>query len=539
MAAVFGAKKEISVKKKKTAIIIGAGPAGLSAAYELLTRSDIFPIVLEKSSYMGGLSRTVNYKGNRIEIGGHRFFSKSERVMRWWLQHLPLEGTGDSRPTISYHNVQTNVPDLGENPISSSNDDVMLLRNRKSRIYYGGKFFDYPIRLNWRTLANLGMVRSARICLSYLRCVLLPIPRAETLEQFFINRFGQELYSTFFKSYTEKVWGVPCNQISAEWGAQRIKGLSIRKAVIHFFRQLLSKRENVSQQNTETSLIEQFLYPKYGPGQMWEAVASKVMRLGGKIVTEFDVRKFHCSGELLSSAAGVDQQGRWLEFPGDFFFSTMPVKELVSALDTDVPHAVKEISDGLLYRDFITVGLLLKKLKIRTEDDPPKLIEDTWIYIQDPDVLAGRLQVFNNWSPALVANRDTVWIGVEYFCYESDEIWKKSDQDMAAFAQQELAKIGIIEMEDVLDFTVLRMPKSYPAYFGSYSRFADVRNYLDRFQNLFLLGRNGMHKYNNQDHSVLTAMVAVDTVVANRVDKEAIWDVNTEMEYHETRTSAP
>jgi len=527
---------QVTVKKKKTAVIIGAGPAGLTAAYELLTRSDVHPVVLEKSSYMGGISRTVNYKGNRIDIGGHRFFSKSDRVMEWWLQHLPMEQREAARATISYHNMQREVAATpGSAP---SPDDVMLVRKRKSRIYYLRKFFEYPIQLSLQTLRNLGVLRSLRIMFSYARSMMFPPKVVQTLEQFFIKRFGRELYLTFFKSYTEKVWGVPCDQISAEWGEQRIKGLSIKKAIAHVLRQAFRKRSDVAQKDTETSLIEQFLYPKHGPGQMWETVAKKVIQMGGEIVTGFDVRHLHCADGRVVSVGGVDQSGEWREIAGDYFFSTMPVKELIGALDAEVPENVKEVSQGLLYRDFVTVGLLVKKLKIKSEDRHSKLIEDNWIYIQEPDVMAGRLQIFNNWSPGMVADSETVWIGVEYFCYESDDLWKKPDAEMTDFARLELAKIGIIEAEDVLDATVLRMPKTYPAYFGTYSRFHEVREYLDGFANLFLVGRNGMHKYNNQDHSMLTAMVAVDKIIAGNADKAEIWDVNTEMEYHETRSAS-
>jgi protoporphyrinogen oxidase len=524
---------QLAVKKKKTAVIIGAGPAGLTAAYEFLTRTDVMPIVLEKSTFMGGISRTVNYKGNRIDIGGHRFFSKSDRVMEWWLRHLPMEQRGLTPEIIAYHNAQRVV---ASRVAPESPDRVMLLRKRKSRIYYLRKFFEYPVQLSMQTLSNLGVNRSLRIMVSYLRSALFPPKTVQTLEQFFIKRFGRELYLTFFKSYTEKVWGVPCAEISAEWGEQRIKGLSIRKALAHFAKQLLTKkRSGIAQKDTETSLIEQFLYPKYGPGQMWETVADKVTTMGGEIVTGFDVRHIHCAEGRIVSVGGVDRTGEWREFSGDFFFSTMPVKELISALDSEVPQNVKEVSEGLLYRDFITVGLLLKKLKIRNQDPYRKLIEDNWIYIQEPDVLAGRLQIFNNWSPSMVANRENVWIGAEYFCYESDDLWKKPDAEMAELACEELQKIGIIEAADVLDSTVLRMPKTYPAYFGTYSRFAELRAYLDGFENLFLIGRNGMHKYNNQDHSMLTAMTAVDNILAGNLDKEAIWQVNTEMEYHEAK----
>ncbi len=538
----------------KKAIIIGAGPAGLTAAYELLTRSDVKPVVLEKSTYMGGISRTVNYKGNRIDIGGHRFFSKSDRVMNWWLQHMPMEHVGGSNGNgnsnglkITYHNMSREVPAAKTGPEGSSTELVMLVRKRKSRIYFLRKFFEYPISLNKATLANLGPIRTVKIGASYARSVLFPVKNPVNLEQFFINRFGRELYETFFKSYTEKVWGVPCEQISAEWGAQRVKGLSITKTLLHFAKKAMNARNgraDVAQKDTETSLIEKFLYPKYGPGQMWETVAQKVLEMGGEVHTQFDVRGLRCKGNRIVGITGVDAQGNEREFGGDYFFSTMPVKELVQSLDTEVPANVAEVSQGLQYRDFITVGLLLKDLKVSAEgaaklngngNGRKPLIADNWIYIQEPDVRAGRLQIFNNWSPHLVVRPDQVWVGVEYFCYEGDDLWKKSDAEMAEFAREELHKIGIIEKANVLDHTVIRMPKTYPAYFGAYERFDEIREYLDNFENLFLVGRNGMHKYNNQDHSMLTAMMAVDNIIEGRTDKSNLWDVNTEMEYHESK----
>src|ERR1051326_163779 len=523
----------------KKAIIIGAGPGGLTAAYELLTRSNVTPIVLEKSSFMGGISRTVNYKGNRIDIGGHRFFSKSDRVMNWWLEHLPVEDASRLQQPITYHNTQRDVKDLKTSSPPNS-DQVMLIRPRKSRIYYLRKLFDYPIRLSMQTLSNLGLLRSTKIVLSYLRSCAAPIKKVVNLEEFFINRFGRELYHTFFKSYTEKVWGVPCEQISAAWGEQRIKGLSIRKTLAHIFKTAFRKTTSgVSQKGTETSLIEQFMYPKYGPGQMWETVAQKVEKKGGKIVMNFDVRQIRCQGDKIIAVGGIDQVGNWHEFSGDYFFSTMPIKELICALESPVPDNVREVSDGLLYRDFITVGLLLKKMKLAERESGKKLIDDNWIYVQEPDVLAGRLQIFNNWSPHLVSSPDLVWIGAEYFCYETDELWKISDRDMTALAVQELHKIGIIDPQDVLDSTVLHMPKAYPAYFGTYDRFDEIRKFIDQFSNLFLIGRNGMHKYNNQDHSMLTAMVAVDNIIAKKQEKDTIWQVNTEMEYHESKAESP
>ena len=519
----------------KQAVIIGAGPAGLTAAYELLTRTEIKPIVLESSTYMGGLSRTVNYKGNRIDIGGHRFFSKSDRVMNWWMEHMPLSDSAQAGEVITYRNRTTEVP-AGN---AGDGDAVMLLRNRKSRIYFLRRFFEYPIQLSPQTLKNLGLLRTIKIGFSYLRVALFPPKQVENLEQFFISRFGRELYRTFFQSYTEKVWGVPCDKISAEWGAQRVKGLSITKTIAHFLRSIFRKKSgsDVSQKETETSLIERFLYPKHGPGQMWEIVAGKVKALGGEIVTEFTVDRVHLEGDRVVSLSGVDGKGIRHEFQGDYFFSTMPMKELVAAFDIPVPENIREISQNLQYRDFITVGLLVKGLAVSDKEDATRLIRDNWIYIQEPDVSAGRLQIFNNWSPFLVAQPDLVWIGVEYFCYQSDSMWSLSDAEMAKLAQTELEKIGIIRQRDVLDSTVIRMPKTYPAYFGVYERFDELRGYLDRFENLFLVGRNGMHKYNNQDHSMLTAMTAVDNIVAGRTDKANLWAVNTETDYHEEKTA--
>ena len=412
----------------------------------------------------------------------------------------------------------------------------MLLRERRSRIYFLRKFFDYPIQLSAQTLRNLGFVRVIRIGFSYLWNTLFPPRRIENLEQFFISRFGGELYRTFFRSYTEKVWGVPCDQISAEWGAQRIKGLSITKSIAHHFRKLFQSKQDFRQKELETSLIEQFMYPRLGPGQLWEIVARKVQQMGGVIHTGFNVDTIQVEGNQLLSVSGIDGDGVEHSFAGNYFFSTMPVQELVQSLSSPVPAEIRAISDGLQYRDFVTVGLLVKKLVVRDPKNPNTLIKDNWIYIQEPEVRAGRLQIFNNWSPYLVRDPDTVWIGVEYFCYQSDDLWTMPEDEMAALARRELAVIGIIDEADVLDSTVLRMPKTYPAYFGTYDRFDELRDHLLRYQNLFMVGRNGMHKYNNQDHSMLTAMTAVDNILSGRLDQSNIWAVNTETEYHEQRT---
>ena len=522
---------------EQQAIIIGAGPAGLTAAYELLQRTTYRPIVLEASDHIGGLSRTVNYKGNRIDIGGHRFFSKSDRVMQWWMERLPVEALNGRHDGITYHQ-QTRTLDVDDTGITpEGTDDVMLVRERTSRIYFLRKFFAYPISLSAKTLINLGPIRTVKIGLSYLRSTFFPIREEKSLEDFLINRFGRELYGTFFKSYTEKVWGVPCHEISAEWGAQRIKGLSITKAILHAAKAAVPKKRDLAQKDVETSLIEQFLYPKFGPGQMWETVAEQVKAGGGEVHMRHVVTGIEREGDRIARVHAKNlATGEALTIDADLVFSTMPIKDLVNGMGESVPEEVRRVAKGLVYRDFMTVGLLARRLQVRPEGATNgELIPDNWIYIQEHDVKLGRLQVFNNWSPYMVKDPSTVWLGLEYFCDEGDELWSMEDEAFAAFAAEELASIGIVAASDVIDHVVIRMPKTYPAYFGAYDEFDVIRDYLDPIENLFLVGRNGMHKYNNQDHSMLTAMTAVDNIAAGRIDKSNIWDVNTEMEYHEEK----
>jgi protoporphyrinogen oxidase len=518
----------------RTAVIIGAGPAGLTAALELLRRSDVRPIVLEATERIGGISCTIRHNGNRMDIGGHRFFSKADRVMEWWTELMPIASTEDGAGfhTIQYQNKERTIAAVGA---SADPDLVMLVRPRKSRIYFLRSFFDYPLALNGQTLRQLGAWRMIKIGVGYLRAKLFPRRNEKTLEDFLINRFGIELYLTFFKSYTEKVWGVPCNQISAEWGAQRIKGLSLRTAIAHFLKKTLSRKKSgdIAQKSTETSLIEKFLYPKYGPGQLWEYVADLVTRKGGEVRMGWRAGKLHVEGDRIVSVDAVDPQGVTHTIPADYVFSTMPVRDLIHSLDVDVPADIRSIGDGLIYRDFITVGLLVDRLSVTEADGDP--LKDTWIYIQEPDVLVGRLQIFNNWSPYMVADRSKIWIGLEYFCYETDQLWNLPDEEIARFAIAEIEKIGILRGDQVRDTHVVRVPKTYPAYFGTYDRFDEIVRYMDRFENLFLVGRNGMHKYNNQDHSMLTAMTAVDQIIAGKIDKAALWEINTEQEYHEEK----
>jgi protoporphyrinogen oxidase len=521
--------------KDGKAIIVGAGPAGLTAALELLRKTRIQPIVLEADAQAGGISRTVVYKGNRMDIGGHRFFSKSDRVMQWWLDLMPVEAGSGPEGELRYQGQQRSVPQPAQAIHPEDNDLVMLVRERKSRIYFLRRFFDYPIKLTVDTLAKMGAVRTLRCGLSYLRSALGPRRAEKSLEDFLINRFGRQLYLTFFKSYTEKVWGVPCDKISAEWGAQRIKGLSLRAVVMHFLKTRFASRKNhdIAQKQVETSLIEKFLYPKLGPGQLWEHVADLVRAQGGEIHFGLKMDRVHVEDGKVVAVEAVNQAGERSSFAGDYFFSTMPVRDLVEALDAPVPAEVAEVSSGLMYRDFITVGLLARKLTA-TNADGSKLT-DNWIYVQEPDVTVGRLQIFNNWSPYLVSDPEKVWIGLEYFCYETDPVWKLSDEQMAKLAIAEVERIGILKAADVEDWHVVRVPKTYPAYFGSYDRFDIIRHFVDSFENLFLVGRNGMHKYNNQDHSMLTAMTAVENIAAGITSKDNLWAINTEAEYHEEK----
>ena len=525
---------------KKTAVIIGAGPAGLTAALELLRHTDIQPIVIEATNLNGGISATIEHKGNRIDIGGHRFFSKSDRVMDWWLDILPVDEKAfrnESEIQISYHNKHRSLKADKHAHQNRNEDEVMLVRNRTSRILSGGKFYDYPLSLSMQTINNLGLFRMAKIGGSYIRAKLFPIKQEDNLEQFFINRFGRELYATFFRDYTEKVWGLPCTEITSEWGAPRIKGLSITKAVTHAFKQMLTSPRGINQKQTETSLIEHFLYPKLGPGQMWDCVAKDIIALGGEIHHQYRVDEIDMDKNGVSSISCVNPETHdRYSIPADYCFSTMPIRQLVKAFNPPAPEHVRTVSDGLVYRDFITVGLLVNKLKVQPKTNSgTDLIPDNWIYIQEPNVKLGRLQIFNNWSPSMVADPKKVWIGLEYFCNEGDELWNLQDADIIAQGIREVHEINIVEQSEVIDSVIIKMPKAYPAYFGTFNQLPVIREHVDKIENLFLIGRNGMHKYNNQDHSMLSAITAVENIINGVTNKQNIWDINTEEEYHESK----
>lgn len=528
----------------KTIVIIGAGPAGLTAALELLRRARCRVIVLEASGELGGISKTVTYQGNRIDIGGHRFFSKSDWVMDWWQEILPI-ASPDSDLEIAYQNRRHRLAPVGA---EGDNPRVMLVRDRLSRIYFEGNFFAYPVKANLDTALKLGAWRVARMMASYGQARLWPRRPEESLEDFLINRFGRELYETFFRYYTEKVWGVRCSAISAEWGAQRIKGLSVSRALLHALRTPL-RSIGLGGGATHTSLIERFLYPKFGPGQMWESVAERVMGAGGEIRLWQKAVGVQVTDGRVSGVTSRDvNTGEQVALAADYVISSMPVVDLIAAMGNAPPTPVARIAQGLGYRDFITLGLLLRRLRKTPgslPDSPINLVPDNWIYIQDKGVQVGRLQFFNNWSPYLVADPNTVWIGMEYFCQAGDALWSRDEGALLELGMRELETLGLAQRGDLLDGVVLRVPKAYPGYYGSYGEFAVIRDFTDRLPNLFLIGRNGMHRYNNQDHSMLTARLAVEAILDPAVDKQAIWAVNIDDDYHETisvqkrATSAP
>ena len=501
--------------REKTAIIIGAGPAGLTAAYELLTRSEnIKPVILELENFVGGISRTATYKGNRMDIGGHRFFSKDDRVTDLWTKMLPVQGAPAKDDKI----LGREKPLQEGGPDPETEEEVMLVRDRVSRIIYKRKFFDYPISLKASTFINMGFCSTVKAGFGYLGSCLHKRPE--------IN--------------LEKLWGVHPRDISADWGAQRVKGLSVSKAIKNAFGKIFKKKGR----EVETSLIEQFIYPKKGPGQLYEKMADEICRLGGEILYGRKVHKITLADGKVGTVSALNADGVEETYAADYFISSMPIKDLLEAIGKEnAPEDVYEIATALPYRDFMTVGLLLEGLKVVNKTKMKTLnniVPDCWIYVQDRDVRLGRIQIFNNWSPYMVEDPEKqVWIGLEYFCTEGDGMWTSPDQDFIDNAVNELVKIGVIESpEKVLDSTLIRVKKAYPAYFGSYAEFDKVKEYLNTFENLYCVGRNGQHRYNNMDHSMVTSMVACESILSGDTDKTALWSVNTEKSYHETKTES-
>lgn len=514
----------------KKVIIIGAGPAGLTAAYQLLKNGEIDVTILESSNVIGGISQTHNYKGNRMDLGGHRFFSKDKRVTDLWAEIMPLQSKPSKDDIIT--NTEKPLAEVGPDP--EKEDSVMLLRNRVSRIFFLRKFFDYPITLKGETFKNMGFKNTMKAGFGYLgSCVHKR--KENSLEDFYINRFGKPLYQMFFEDYTTKLWGISPSQISPDWGAQRVKGLSLWKAIWSFVSKPFKKGGKV-----ETSLIEQFIYPKLGPGQLYELMADKIKEMGGKIIFNAEVNKINVDGHHVKSVEAL-VEGKQVIFEGEDIISSMPIKDLYNSIGLE--NTTKEVFDvatNLIYRDFITVGVLVPSLKIKNKtkiNTVGNIVPDNWIYIQERDVKVGRLQIFNNWSPYMVKDHEnTIFMGLEYFVNEGDEMWNMSDEDFIKFAIEELEKIDILEKNSVIDACRLKVKKAYPAYFGVYKQFNVVQKDLMKFDNLYCVGRNGQHHYNNMDHSMVSAMIASEMILGinNRTQKD-LWEVNTEKEYHEEK----
>lgn len=517
----------------KKVVIIGAGPAGITAGYELMKQGngEYEVLILEESNEIGGISRTVRYHGNRMDIGGHRFFSKDDEVMQWWENIMPIQG----KPSFDDKILKRKKPLKKGGPNPDKEDGVMLVRSRVSRIFYKKKFFDYPISLKWQTIRNMGFFTTIRAGFSYLMSCVHKL-KETSLENFYINRFGRVLYSMFFEGYTEKLWGRHPREISADWGAQRVKGLSITAIIKDVFSKIF--RRNSDTRKVETSLIEQFYYPKYGPGQLWEKAAEEFEKMGGEIRKKAKVINLHQENGNISYLE-YEEDGEKKKIEADIVISSMPLKDLVAGMN-DVPTNIRRIAKGLPYRDFVTVGILVDKLNLKNETNMKTLnniVPDCWIYVQDVGVKLGRIQIFNNWSPYLVEDvQNKVWIGLEYFCNEGDEFWNMTDKQCVHFAVRELVRMGIISSSsEVLDAHREKVKKAYPAYFDTYSEIDHLVSYLNGIDNLYCVGRNGQHRYNNMDHSMVTSFETVKNIINHIDNKDNIWNVNTEEEYHEEK----
>ena len=517
-------------------IIIGAGPAGLTAAYELLSKGkDMEVVVIEESDCVGGISKTINYKGNRMDMGGHRFFSKDDRVNAWWDNILPMQGA----PAIDDIMLERNVSVSEGGPDPEKEDDVMLRRRRISRIYFDSKFYDYPISMKRQTFANMGFGNTLRVGFSYLGALIHKMPE-DNLENFYINSFGRKLYSMFFEYYTENLWGRHPKEIDASWGAQRVKGLSI-SAIL---KDILEKVFKSKKRKVETSLIEEFKYPKLGPGELWEVTANKVRDFGGTIIMNAEVKevlKEETETPGIYKVKGVKyvNNNNVVVLEGDYIISSMPLKDLIIGMN-DVPNDIYRIAAGLPYRDYKTLGVSLSEIKMTNKTKTAtvgNIVPDCWVYVQDRNVKMGRFQIFNNWSPYMVKDfENTVWIGLEYFCQENDDFWNQTEEEFAKVAIEEMIQIGIIESEDcVLDYHMEKVKKAYPAYFDTYCEIEKIINYINSIPNLFCVGRNGQHRYNNLDHSMVTSFEAVKDILEGITDKSNVWNVNTEKEYHEEK----
>ena len=475
----------------KKALVIGAGPAGLTAAYELLKQSkDIEVVVFEESECMGGISKTVTYHGNRMDMGGHRFFSKVPEVNDWWNNMLPLQGA----PTYDDIKLDRTMTMAAKGPDPEKEDRVMLMRHRVSRIFFEHKFFDYPISLKAETLKNMGFITIIQVGFSYLFSIVHK-RKENSLEDFYINRFGKKLYSMFFEHYTENLWGRHPSEISPAWGAQRVKGLSIVAIIKDMFSKMLPGKKN---RKVETSLIEEFKYPKLGPGQLWDVTAEEITKLGGTILKNHRVVGVVKNADNHLTGVTVEHDGITETFEGDYVISSMPVKDLVDGMN-DVPADMAAIATGLPYRDYLTLGVLVPKLNLKNKTKMKtisNIIPDCWVYVHDRSVQMGRFQIYNNWSPYMIKDlENTVWVGLEYFCNEGDKYWNMTEEEFSKMAIQEMVTIGLIDKpEDVLDFHEEKVKKAYPAYFDTYEHMDELTAYLSSIDNLYCVGRNGQHR---------------------------------------------
>ena len=514
----------------KKVFVIGAGPAGLTAAYELLRQSKEYEVtVLEESDAMGGISKTVNYKGNRMDMGGHRFFSKVPEVNAWWEHMLPTQGS-PTYDDIVLHREMTLSPG---GPDPEKEDRVMLRRHRVSRIFYNRKFYDYPISLKPETFINMGFLATVQAGFSYLASMIHKRPE-NSLEDFYVNRFGKKLYSMFFENYTENLWGRHPSEIAPDWGAQRAKGLSVAAVIKDALSKMLPGKKN---REVETSLIEEFSYPKLGPGQLWEVTADRIREMGGKILCHSRAVKLHKDENGRITSITYETPEGEITAEGDIFISSMPVKDLVAGIN-DVPKDMAAIAAGLPYRDYMTVGLLLPKLNLKNKTKLKtigNIVPDCWIYVHDRTVKLGRFQIYNNWSPYMVRDLEhTVWIGLEYFVSEGDKYWTMTEEDFTRFAVNEIVSMGLIDKaSDVIDSHVEWVKKAYPAYFDNYKDMDKLTEYLKSIENLYCVGRNGQHRYNNIDHSMMTSIETVKNILGGISSKDNIWNVNTEKAYHE------
>lgn len=514
----------------KKALVIGAGPAGLTAAYELLKNTKEYEvIVFEESEALGGISKTVRHHGNRMDMGGHRFFSKVPRVNEWWNAMLPMQGA----PAYDDLLLDRRVPLMQGGPDPETQDRVMLTRRRISRIYFEQKFFDYPITLKPELFFNMGLRNTIAAAFSYLACAVHK-REEKSLEDFYINRFGRKLYAMFFENYTENLWGRHPREIAPDWGAQRAKGLSVFAILKDMFGKLLPGKEN---RKVETSLIEEFSYPKLGPGQLWEVTGQEIENLGGMIKKGCLVTGLVKDENNRLVAVTYEHNGKTHTQEGDVFISSMPLRDLVGGMN-DVPAEAARIAAGLPYRDYMTLGVLVPKLNLKNKTKLKTvggIVPDCWIYVHDRSVKLGRFQIYNNWSPYMVEDLEhTVWIGLEYFCNEGDSLWNMTQEEFAVFAIKEMVRMGLIDSaDDVLDYHMEKVKKAYPAYFDTYSEIDTLTGYLKSIENLYCVGRNGQHRYNNIDHSMMTAFEAVHNIVHGIHSKDNVWSVNTEKEYHE------